>query len=227
MIIKYFIGGKMKPKETIVMSIKEADRLSIMRQIDKKSLTIGGAAKELKVSLRQAKRIRKRYLEYGEKGLLSFHKGKKSGNKISDEIKKQIMDIIHCKYSDFGPTFAVEKLEEREEIKLSAETLRKWMIADGLWKSKKNKERQVHQRRTRRSCFGEMLQGDGSTHAWFEERGEKCCLIHFIDDATNETTSARFISTESEEGYLQVLEAHLKKYGRPLSLYVDKHAILG
>lgn len=70
-----------------------------------------------------------------------------------------------------------------------------------------------------------MLQGDGSPHDWFEGRDEKCCLIHFIDDATSDVTAARFVPTESEEGYLKCLQEHLEKHGRPLALYVDKHAI--
>jgi hypothetical protein len=99
------------------------------------------------------------------------------------------------------------------------------MMEEGLWKGKKKKNKKIYQRRARRSCFGDLVQADGSPHEWFEIRGEKCCLIHFIDDATNEVTSARFIPTECEEGYLECLKEHLRKYGRPKALYVDRHGI--
>ncbi len=73
--------------------------------------------------------------------------------------------------------------------------------------------------------FGEMIQGDGSHHDWFEGRGEKCALLLFVDDAMSKITSARFFPTETTDGYLEVLENHLKTYGRPCSLYVDKHSV--
>jgi hypothetical protein len=99
------------------------------------------------------------------------------------------------------------------------------MIQEGLWVSRKKKDKRVYQRRLRRSQFGALLQGDGSHHDWFEGRGEKCCLIHFIDDATNEITSGKFSATETAEAYLVCLREHLKRYGRPLGFYVDKHGI--
>lgn len=207
------------------MTIKEACRLGVMQQMDQQKLNIEAAASQLQRSTRQLKRIRKRYLTCGVEGLISKSRGKRSGNAAPEKKKAEILKLIRGNYSDFGPTFASEKLKEHHHITISSETLRQWMIAEALWKSKKQKQRQVHQRRSRRSRFGEMLQGDGSHHDWFEGRGPKCCLLHFIDDATNETTAGYFVPTETEEGYLTILEKHLKKYGRPKSLYVDKHAV--
>lgn len=215
----------MSVKEKIKMTLKEADRLAVMRHIDKKSLTLAQASEQLGVTLRQAKRIRKRYKRWGPKGLISRKIGQPNINKTSGHLRNKVIGLIRNKYPDFGPTLAGEKLKERHRISLSAETLRKWMIDEGIWFSKKKKEKKIHQRRVRRSRFGEMLQGDGSPHLWFEDRGEKCCLILFIDDATGEVTAGKFIPTETEEGYLQCLKEHLEKYGRPLALYVDKHSI--
>lgn len=212
-------------KEEIKMTIKEADRLGMMRQIDKKNLTVKQASKQLGVSLRQAKRIRKRYLVYGEQGLISRKRGVPSGNKIVEEIRHKIMSLVRDKYVDFGPTLASEKLKERDKMVLSEETLRKWMIEDGLWKAKRKKAGKVYQRRTRRSRYGEMLQGDGSPHDWFEGRSPRCNLVQFVDDATSKTTSAKFVPAETTESYLEILQEHLEKHGRPLALYVDKHRI--
>jgi hypothetical protein len=207
------------------MSIKEAYRLGIMRQLDKKDLTARKASEELNLSRKQLRRIRKRYLIEGAAGLISRKRGQPSGNKIRAEIRDKVLDLLREKYHGFGPTLATEKLLERHQICLSAETLRKWMIEEEIWVSKKKKDKRVYQRRPRRSRFGELLQGDGSPHDWFEGRSEKCCLIHFIDDATNEITSAKFVPTEGTEGYLACLREHLNRYGRPLGLYVDKHSI--
>lgn len=208
------------------MSIEESNRLSIMRQVDKKILSLRKASEELGLSERQAKRIRKRYLIEGEKGLISKHRGKISQNRIDPKIKEAVIKILLKKeYVGFGPTFAEEKLRQRHGYYISEETLRKWMIETGLWESKKRKERKVYQRRVRRARFGELLQGDGSRHAWLEDRGEECTIVLFVDDATSRLTAGRFVPAETTEAYQQILEEHIDKFGRPLGLYVDKHSI--
>lgn len=205
------------------MSIKEAIRLGIMRQMDKKYFTTKRAAEELGMSLKQLRRVRTRYLAEGKAGLISKKRGQVSGNKIPEKIRDKVMSLVRAKYIDFGPTLAHEKLQERHRIQISRETLRNWMSQEGIWVSRRKKEKRVYQRRLRRSQFGALLQGDGSHHKWFEERGEKCCLIHFIDDATNEITAGKFSDTETTEAYLVCLREHLEQHGRPLGLYVDKH----
>jgi hypothetical protein len=215
--------GVMLTEEKLRMSVKEAGRLGIMRQMDKKDLMPKKAAEELELSLKQLRRIRKRYLAEGKAGLLSKKRGQVSGNKIPEKIRNKAISLIRAKYIDFGPTLAREKLLERHKLQLSRETLRNWMTQEGIWVSRKKKEKRVYQRRPRRSQSGALLQGDGSHHDWFEGRGEKCCLIHFIDDATNEITSGKFSATETTEAYLVCLREHLERYGRPLGFYVDKH----
>lgn len=206
------------------MSIKEADRLGVMKRMDRKDLTTKKASEELGLSLKQLRRVRKRYLSEGAAGLISKKRGQPSGNKIRAEIRDEVLGLLRKTYIGFGPTLASEKLLERHQIEVSSETIRKWMAEEGLWISKRKKDKRVYQRRPRRSRFGELLQGDGSPHDWLEGRNEKLCLIHFIDDATNEITSARFVPTEGTEGYLACLKEHLERHGRPLGLYVDKHA---
>jgi len=215
----------MTTKEDLCMSLKEAERLSVMRQMDKQYLTPRKASEELGISLKQLRRIRQRYLEEGESGLLSKKKGQPSKNKISSQDRQKALDLLKTTYTAFGPTLASEKLAERDGVQVSSETLRKWMIEEGLWTANRKREQRVYQRRPRRSRFGELLQADGSPHDWFEGRGEKCCLIHFIDDATSKITGAKFLPTETGDGYLDCLYQHLIKYGIPLGLYTDKHSI--
>ncbi len=208
------------------MSIKEARRLSVMEQLDKKAMTIDQASRELRVGQRQVLRIKHRFKTEGAVGIISRRRGKPNVRQIPQEVRQKALKALAdpvCK--GWGPTFAKEKLSLMHKIEVSAETIRKWMIEEGLWKSKKKKERKIYQRRTRRSRFGELVQGDGSHHAWFEDRGEKCALLVFVDDATSRITSGKFFPAETTEGYLDVLELHLKKYGIPRSLYVDKHSV--
>lgn len=212
-------------KEKLRMSIGEAERLGVMRQIDRKIITIKQGSEQLGISLRQTKRIRKRYKQKGEAGLVSQKRNRPSNRKIPEEVRSHAIELLKTKYVGFGPTLAGETLEKRDALKVSAETLRKWMKEEGIWIAKKRKERKIHQRRLRRSRFGELLQGDGSPHDWFEGRGERCTLLQFVDDATSKTTAARFELAETTKGYLELLKDHIQKYGRPLSLYVDKHSI--
>jgi transposase len=208
------------------MSLKEADRLGVMKQVDTKKLNLRRASEELGVSIRQVKRTRKRYLKDGAIGLISRHRGKVSPNRTDPEQKAAALKILQSdEFAGFGPSFAKEKLKERHGYAFSNETLRKWMIESGLWKSKKARTARVHQRRVRRSRFGELLQGDGSRHAWFEFRGEECTLVIFVDDATSQLTAGKFVKAETTVAYQEILEEHLNCYGKPLALYVDKHSI--
>ena len=207
------------------MSVKEAERLGVMRQMDKRSINLRQASEELGLCQRQVKRIRKRYLQQGDLGLMSLKKGLRNGNKTPDATREKALSLLRQYFPDFGPTLAQEKLKVCYGIDLSRETIRKWMIVESLWNFKVRRKIKIHQRRTRRSRFGEMLQCDGSHHDWFEGRGGKCCLLLFVDDATSRIVSALFLPTETTEGYLECLEKHLMNYGRPLSIYVDKHSV--
>ena len=207
------------------MSQKEADRLHVMKLLTSKSITQKMASEMMNLSKSQTIRVKKSYKQFSAQGLISKRRGKPSPNKIPDEILSQAAFIINNKYFDFGPTFACEKLNELHNIKISIETVRKLMIKEGLWRDRKNKQVIVHQRRSRRSQFGSLIQVDGSYHNWFEDRAEKCCLIVFIDDATSKITHARFCQHETTIDYLSALKEHLNEYGKPISIYSDKHQI--
>jgi hypothetical protein len=132
---------------------------------------------------------------------------------------------LKTKYKGFGPTLAHEKLVERERLKLSDESVRKLMIAEGLWKARKAKKMAVHQLRERRACFGELIQIDGSRHDWFEGRAGPCVLLVFIDDATGQLVQLLLVEQESFFSYCQAAEGYFKHYGKPVALYSDRHGI--
>src|SRR6516164_6367301 len=95
----------------------------------------------------------------------------------------------------FGPTLAAEHLAGEDLQEVDAETLRRWMLEEGLW-SRERRRRQHRRRRERKEHFGEMVQMDGSFHRWLEERGREGCLMDLVDDATN-TTLARLGEEET------------------------------
>ncbi len=127
--------------------------------------------------------------------MASKRRGRCPGNAIGDAVRRQALAIIRAHYIDFGPTFAHEKLTELHACHCSVETLRKWMIKDGLWLGKQRKKAVIHQSRPRRPRLGELVQIDGSPHDWFEGRGPRCTLIVFIDDATSRLLALRFAVT--------------------------------
>lgn len=211
--------------ETIGMSHRELDRLGVIRKVMDRELKQRAAAERLGLSIRQVKRLVRALRRDGPSGLVSKHRGRPGNNRIGAAVRAQFMDLIHQRYADFGPTFAHEKLTELHGFAHSVETLRAWMIADGLWQPRQRRKAAIHQRRPRRPCRGELVQIDGSPHAWFEDRGPDCCLIVFIDDATGQLGALRFMPVESTQAYMETLADYLRDHGRPVALYSDRHSI--
>jgi hypothetical protein len=135
------------------------------------------------------------------------------------------LDLIKEKYEDFGPTLAHEKLTEVHKLQLSRESVRRIMIEEGVWKPKRAKKPSVHQLRERRPCFGELVQIDGSDHAWFEERGPKCTLLVYVDDATGKLMELWFVPDETFFAYCEASRHYFERYGKPVAFYSDKHGI--
>ena len=207
------------------MTLKEADRLAVMKQLESKKINLRKASKELGISYRQQIRIWQNYQREGPKGLISKRIGKPGNHRLSNNLIQKALSLIKSKYSDYGPTLVCEKLEEKHSLKLAKETLRQMMIKEGIWKAKKAKDRKIHPRRTRRSMLGELEQIDGSYEYWFETRAEKCCLLVCVDDATSKLMQLKFCRTETTQDYLHFLKGYLNQHGRPLAFYSDKHSI--
>jgi len=218
-------GRKMATEGLLIMSQKELGRIAVLEKLKTKTITQKEAGKILKITDRQIRRLLKRYNKYGGAGIISQKRGKLSNNKISDAVKQNVLTLAKDKYHGFGPTFLSEKLTENHKISVSRETLRNWLIADNIWITKRRKKARIHQMRERRSCFGELIQIDGSPHDWFEGREEKCCLIVFIDDATSKIVNMRFEESETTAGYFRTMREYITKYGLPIALYSDKDSI--
>jgi len=137
----------------------------------------------------------------------------------------KVLTLLRENYSDFGPTLATEKLSERHQISISVETVRHWMIADGLWVPHARRKPRVYQPRYRRECLGKLIQIDGSHHDWFEGRASKCCLLVYIDDATGRLMHLRFCETESAFDYMLATREYIDKPGKPVAFYSDKHTV--
>lgn len=196
-----------------------------MTQLEQRQLTQGNAAAQLGISVRQIKRLWRAYQEQGAAGLVNKSRGKPSHNQLRDEVKRQALNLILERYRDFGPTLATEKLVEMHGIKISDESVRKMMMAEGLWKHRRKRKLRVFQMRERRACFGELVQIDGSDYDWFEGRSPRCTLLVFVDDATGKLVELQFVPHESFFGYCEAARHYFEGYGKPGAFYSDKHGI--
>jgi transposase len=211
--------------QLLEMSAKELSRLEVMQRLSRKQMSQKEAGWILGLSVRQIKRVLCAYRQKGAAGLVSKHRGRPGNNRLSEQVKKQALNFLKTKYKGFGPTLAHEKLVEKDKLQLSDESVRKLMIAEGLWRPRKAKKVVIHQLRERRACFGELIQIDGSPHDWFEGRAEACVLLVFIDDATGQLVQLLFVECESFFSYCQAAEGYFKQYGKPVAFYSDKHGI--
>jgi transposase len=211
--------------ELLSMSKREISRLEVMQRLKDKRLSQKEAAHLLGVSVRQVKRLWRAYRKQGAKGLISQRRGEPSNYHINAAVSQQSLDLIKEKYVDFGPTLAHEKLREVHKIEISRESVRKLMIAEGIWKPKRAKQPSTHQMRERRACLGELVQIDGSDHTWFEERGPRCTLLVYIDDATGQLLELWFVPDETFFAYCEASRHYFERYGKPVAFYSDKHGI--
>jgi len=206
------------------MSHEERKRAEVMARVKKGDLRLRNAAEILGISYRQTKRVWKRYRKQGAKGLVHGSVGKQSNRAKPKKVRDRALRLVRQKYSGevgarFGPTLAAEHLASEDGVQVDAETLRRWMQAEGLWS--RERKRQAHRkRRERKLHFGELVQMDGSFEDWLEGRGPYGCLMNLVDDATS-TTLCRLGEQETIWAAAGVLRAWIEAYGVPLALYTD------
>ena len=207
----------------LTMSQRELDRLQIVKKIESKELTVEQGAGLIGISPRQTYRVLKKIKEEGSKGIIHKLRGKNSNRGYSEQIKRQVIRIYRSSYSDYGPTLFSEQLTENHNISIDHETIRRWLRAEAITTSLRRK-RPHRKKRERRSCFGEMLQFDGSHHDWFEGRGAECCLLNCVDDSTGRVY-LRFAISENTQDVLKTLWEYVNKYGIPRSIYTDRYKV--
>ena len=211
----------MHGEDIIMMRQEELKRLHLIRQVIEKALTQVEAGNLLSLSARQIRRIAKRVIKEGDKGVIHKSRGRPSPNVIEESIKAKALRLCKTRYEGFSPTLAAEKLFEINGIELSRETLRGWFKQNDI-PYQTRKKRPHRNWRERKHRFGEMEQVDGSHHDWFEDRGPKCVLMGYIDDADN-NVFARFYNSEGTFPFMDSFKRYARKYGLPQSVYMDRH----
>jgi transposase len=214
----------------IVLSVKEQEKLKIINAARDKKITNRQAARMLGISVRQIQRLKKRIREQGSFAIAHQLKGKQGNHHTQEDVKQKALQAIRERYADFQPSFASEKLQENDGIVVNAQTLRRWMIQEKLWKTRKQKVTGEYRSwRPRKEYFGELQQFDGSYHYWFEKRycdeerkPIEVCLLASIDDATGKITKAGFSDNEGVAAVFSFWKEYILSMGKPLSIYLDK-----
>jgi transposase len=207
------------------MSQQERDWLDWLKRARDKKMTQREVAEKMDVTERWVRKLLRRMKQHGDKVVVHGLRGRASNRKISAHTQKKAMEALaDPDWHDFGPRFAAEQLAKRHKIEVSDETLRKWMIAAGLWKRRTRRLAEVHCWRPRRSAFGEMVQWDTSDHDWLEGRGPVRYLVRLIDDATS-WSWGRFVESDSTHFNMAVLWEYLEKHGRMVEVYSDRDSI--
>jgi len=206
------------------MSTRELKRVGVLARVKAATLSLRSAAALMEVSYRQAKRLYRRYRQHGAAGLKHRSAGRASNRTTSARKRRQVLALVREKYGGpvderFGPTLAAEHLASEDGLTVDHETLRRWMLAAGLW-SRARKRSPHRRRRERQAHFGELVQMDGSFHPWFEARAPGSCLLTLVDDATGRTLG-RFGAQETIWAAVGVLRAWIERYGIPRALYTD------
>ena len=206
------------------MSTWELKRAGVLARVAAETLTLGSAAALMDVSYRQAKRLYRRYRAEGAAGLKHRSAGRESNRATARKVRERVLALVRQKYGGgvddrFGPTLAAEHLGSEDGVTVDHETLRRWMLAAGLW-SRARKRSPHRRRRERKAHFGELVQLDGSFHAWCEDRGPQSCLLTLVDDATGRTFG-RFGAQETIWAAVAVLRGWIEQFGLPRALYTD------
>ncbi len=118
----------------VSMTDREFSRLDVLLDLRAGRISAEDAGTMMGLRRRQVFRLLAGFRKDGARSLVSKRRGKPSNNRLPPEVRDLVMDVVKERYSDFGPTLAAEKLSEVHGYRISRETLRKWMIEDGLWK---------------------------------------------------------------------------------------------
>lgn len=209
---------------TITMSTIQLRRFEVLAQLNNKQMNGTEAGEKLGLSVRHIRRLKKKVYLLGAKGLLHGNQGKNSPHKVKEKVREKILKLLRGTYQHFKPTFAAEKLLEREQIQVSHEWLRLLMIEEKLWMPRTRGAHAIHRSwRPRMDLAGAMEQFDGSYHKWILGLDEELCLLLSIDDATGNITKACFGKNEGVKAVFTFWKEYAERHEKlPKRLYVDK-----
>src|SRR6266705_5443090 len=212
-------------QKTFTLSQKELQRVAVISHCVKGDLVCARAAELLDLSPRQVQRLKARYRQGGEAAMAHASRGRPSPRRLPQPLRQRVLHLARTRYLGFNDHHLAEKLQEIEGFSLSRETLRRLLRSAGIGSPRKRRAPAHRQRRLRAAREGELVQLDGSPHAWLEGRGPRLTALGFQDDATGKILAAQFFSAETSQGYFRLLQSLLRRFGVPLAFYCDRSGV--
>jgi hypothetical protein len=208
----------------IELTAEELKRVKVIENAVMGRITVVEAARLLKLSTRQVKRLKRRFESDCVEWVRHGNRGQPKPWALAEAMREKIVELARGKYSGFNDSHLTEKLVEVEEIQVSRETVRRILRRAGVRSPQKRRAPKYRARRERKARLGMMVMTDASREDWLEGRGPVLTLIGYQDDATSLVLAASFqLEGEDTVGYLKQLRAMVERYGVPLSLYRDQH----
>jgi transposase len=212
-------------QETCTLSQKELQRVTVLSQCLRGTLTCARAAELLALSPRHVKRLKSRYRQGGAAALAHVSRGRPSPRRLPERVRARILALVRTRYTGFNDHHLQEKLVEKEGFSLSRETLRRLLRANGIGSPRKRRPPAHRQRRLRSAREGQLVQLDGSPHDWLEGRGPLLTALGMQDDSSGKILAAQFFPSETAEGYFRLLQSLLRRFGVPLAFYGDRSGV--
>jgi transposase len=213
-------------QERVTLTRDELKRVKVLERVAGGSMSNAEAAETLGITCRQLRRLKSKYAQKGEEGLIHGNRGRKPKHALTEEVRSEVLRLFEEKYSDSNFCHYSELLEEREGMRLSPSSVGRILKSAGK-ESKRSVRRRPkkHLRRERRSQAGMLWQTDATPYEWLGKEYGRFALHAVIDDATGIVTGAVFTRNECADGYRIAMSQGIERYGVPMGLYTDRHTI--
>ena len=212
--------------ETFTVSRRELHRPGLLKALCAGRVTTRQVANALGLSLRQTRRLRRRFEASGPVGLTHRSRGRPSPRRLRAELRTAITELMTTRYVGFNDRHLTEKLREQHGLLVSRESVRRLRRDLGLAPRHRHRPPQGRRRRTPEAARGALVQIDGSPFAWLGARGPQLMLLGAIDDATSEILALHFRPAEDVHGYTTLFQQLFTTHGLPLAIYGDRLNLL-
>lgn len=212
-------------RETITLTKKEQQRAHVLSRLQAGILTVETAAELLSLSVRHVRRLLAEVRQKGLAALAHGNRGRASPRRLAETIRTRVLTLARTTYAGVNDHQLTELLLDREALRVSRPTVRRWLRAAGIGSPRTRRQPRHRRRRERMPQAGLLVQMDGSHHPWLEERGPRLVLHGAIDDATGKVLGGVFRLEEEAQGYFLLLRQLIRRYGVPAAAYTDRHGI--
>jgi transposase len=212
--------------ETFTLSRKELHRPGLLKALCGGRLTNAQVAAALGITVRQVRRLKRRFEAGGPAALAHGNRGRPSPRRVPAAVQRAVLRLMTTVYVGFNDTHLTEKLREHHALAVSRETVRRWRQALGQPPKRARRPPRARRRRAPEAARGALIQIDGSPFPWLEDRGPELVLLGAVDDATTEILALQFRPAEDVQGYTTLFRDVFTRHGLPLAVYGDRLNLL-